>query len=149
PKTRRPAAPQPRALWRLTTCVPRGGAVLRRQGLSAEVKLEHAAVHLVHVDEPAGDVHLVVPGVSDAGDGHPAGPLTLGADLFAAVVDERADAGVVGKLEADPNLMIGADINLARADPHAAGRDVHDPTEHGRVLLAGVDALHLDGLLLE
>jgi prepilin-type N-terminal cleavage/methylation domain-containing protein len=34
--------------------------VLRRERLSGEIESEHSAVHVVHVDEPAGDIELIV-----------------------------------------------------------------------------------------
>src|SRR5437016_48591 len=50
---------------------------LCRQRLGREVKPEHAAIHLVHVHEAAGDVALFCIDLIDACDGHPADPFAL------------------------------------------------------------------------
>src|SRR3954447_10890129 len=74
---------------------------LSRERLGREVEAEHAAVHFVHVDEAAGDFVLAVD-LLDAADGEPADPLVLGLRGAGRVaLDEGADAGVGGELEAD------------------------------------------------
>src|SRR5205823_1582259 len=64
-------------------------------------------------------------------------------------LDERADAGVVGKLQADANLIVRADVlSVVCANPHPAGGKVHDLSERlarpaGAVPAINGDALHI------
>src|SRR3712207_8433042 len=59
--------------------------------LFRSVQAEHPAVEIFHVDQPAGDFERAGADGLHAGDGHPAGPLALGAGLPGRRVDERAD----------------------------------------------------------
>src|ERR1700722_4858583 len=117
--------------------------VSRRQRLRGEIKPEHAAIHFVHVHQAPGYVTFISVLGRNTADGHPTDPVMLALRAALAALDERAVSRIGRQLQANPNLLIGANPRSRfRPDANAAGGNVHDLAQRLARPLPAVPALN-------
>ena len=122
----------------------------RGEGLRGEVEPQHAAVHVVHIDEATADFDFAfIVGGFDAGDAEPTDPIFFGLGDAGSGINEGADPGIRGEFDAKANVAVGLDVGLLGSDANPTGAEVDNFAEFLGSAFAAVPAIDADPLLFD